>query len=111
MDGGVPTEAPGFPGGRHRRIVAHLETAGYASNRELLALLGCSPSTLRRDLEALELEGLLRRKRGGAVSLQTIRTYEPSTVERMASQLAEKRAIARYVARHLVDEDDVGLLD
>jgi DeoR/GlpR family transcriptional regulator of sugar metabolism len=103
--------APGFPGGRRERILTHLEAFGYASNRELLALLRCSQSTLRRDLETLEAEGLLARKRGGAVAAAAIRTYEPTTAERMTSNLDEKRAIARYAAARFIDDEDVILLD
>jgi DeoR family fructose operon transcriptional repressor len=56
--------------------------------------LGVSSMTVRRDLEDLEAEGLLRRVRGGAVA-----TIAPLPFgERRAVRAAAKRAIARKAA-------------
>lgn len=50
-----------------------------------------SSMTIRRDLEALEAEGLVRRVRGGAVAVPVPRSYS----DRLATRASAKRAIAR----------------
>ena len=50
-----------------------------------------SAMTIRRDLELLEIEGLVRRVRGGAVSAPAPRSYD----DRLATRAAAKRSIAR----------------
>ena len=51
---------------RRRRILEHVDRRGYASFRDLAALIGSSESTVRRDLRALAADGRLTATRGGA---------------------------------------------
>ena len=51
---------------RQRRVLEHLREHGNASVQELAALVDCSEPTLRRDLFALDTQGLIQRSRGGA---------------------------------------------
>lgn len=51
---------------RERLIVQLLQSSGFVSFQELDARLGASPATIRRDLDRLAGEGVLRRVRGGA---------------------------------------------
>jgi DeoR family transcriptional regulator of aga operon len=79
-----------------------LQQSGTVAVDELSAKLGVSVVTIRRDLDALEEQGLLRRTHGGAVSIEPL-FYEPfkrdraflAQVEKMAD---EKRRIGRAAA-------------
>ena len=96
---------------RHRTILDHVERNGTATIGDLAALAGCSSVTVRKDLRELDQLRLLRRTRGGALSLTDSPLYEPPNVERLGQLMDEKRAIARHAARTLVTEDDVLFLD
>ncbi|MET8719985.1 substrate-binding domain-containing protein [Streptomyces misionensis] len=50
---------------RHDLLLAHLREHGSARISDLVGLLGVSDVTVRRDVEALEREGLVRRFHGG----------------------------------------------
>ena len=57
--------------------------------------LGFSEATLRRDLQQLEDDGLLRCTRGGALRLKPEVVQERSVSDKAASCAAEKQAIGR----------------
>jgi DeoR family transcriptional regulator of aga operon len=54
---------------REQVVLSALRTAGRVSVTELTERFGVSSVTVRKDLDALERRGLLRRVRGGAVSV------------------------------------------
>jgi DeoR/GlpR family transcriptional regulator of sugar metabolism len=82
-----------FAAERRRRILDHLRAHGSASLRELTELTESSEVTARRDLRALESEGLLSRRHGGAV-LHGSPLHEPSYAEKARVAAPEKAAIA-----------------
>jgi len=55
---------------RRRTIASWLKERGTVQVHELSACLGVSPSTVRRDLDLLEGEGILRRTHGGAIDVE-----------------------------------------
>ncbi len=55
-----------FAAERRHAILEMVRSSGAVSLKELAATVGSSEVTVRRDLRALEAEGLLDRKRGGA---------------------------------------------
>lgn len=73
-----------------RRLMLAHETA---SVDELCAILSASPATIRRDLAALEAEGLLSRTHGGA-AMQPVRAVEQNFAQRELEDVEEKRLIA-----------------
>lgn len=73
---------------------------------ELRDKLGVSIETIRRDLKAMEEQGLLRRVYGGAV-IESPTNAEPEFLRRKTLQLAEKRAIAIEVAKLIANGDTV----
>ncbi len=75
----------------------------------LQPLLQASEASIRRDLQALQDAGLLKRTHGGAVLNQTA-AFEPSLADKDDQFDAEKRAIAR-VAAGLVGPGETVLLD
>jgi len=74
---------------------------------ELAELFGVSESTARRDLEALEQRGAVRRTHGGVVSLAEPSASRLGFADRQATAVDEKRAIAAEVARRIVDNQAV----
>ena len=71
---------------------------------ELTDHLGVSEATVRRDLDALQADGLVQRTHGGAVAA-TPRVRERPYPERSAVNIAEKQAIAAAAA-HFVSPGD-----
>ncbi|HVC45961.1 MAG TPA: DeoR/GlpR family DNA-binding transcription regulator [Terracidiphilus sp.] len=94
---------------RHETILQILQSAGSITTENLCDALQTSIATVRRDLKELEDRSLLRRTRGGAVTMGPL-FYEPfrhdsSFQDKVGSFADEKRRIARAAA-HLVKEGD-----
>ncbi len=94
---------------RRRMLLELIATRGFATLEELVRLLGVSESTVRRDLEALDASGAIKRTHGGAVTSAEVRAM-PALEDRMATAATEKRAIGRTAAA-LVDDGETVLLD
>jgi DeoR/GlpR family transcriptional regulator of sugar metabolism len=94
---------------RDETILTKLRQTGSASAQELAELLGVSGSTVRRDLERLELLGALRRVHGGAY-FPAAAIGENSFAEVVDENAAEKDAVAARAAQ-LVSDGEVVLLD
>ena len=86
-----------------------LDASGRVIVRELSNCTGVSDMTVRRDLEALEHEGLLRRTRGGAVSVTSL-SYEPPYIIRKDTYADAKARIGQRVAS-LLREGETVILD
>jgi DeoR/GlpR family transcriptional regulator of sugar metabolism len=93
---------------RHRAIADEVRD-GAVSVQDLVARLGVSSATIRRDLAELADAGLVRRVHGGAAPLATLEIDRPYE-EAADDAAAEKRAIARHAAG-LVEDGDTLLLD
>ena len=85
---------------RQERLRAYLQQAGVARVEQLGDALGVSPATVRRDLDALEAAGCIRRVHGGAVWMET-RLDEPLFDEKTGVRSREKQAIARSAAARI----------
>ncbi|SEM28260.1 DeoR/GlpR family DNA-binding transcription regulator [Nonomuraea pusilla] len=86
-----------------------VQGAGRVSVSELAQRLGVSEMTVRRDLDALDRQGLVRRVRGGAVPTRA-REEEAGFSAREMWQAATKDRLAAAVAR-LVEPGSRVLLD
>lgn len=82
---------------RLQRITAMLATFQRISNERLAGDLGVSRETVRRDLLALEAEGVLKRVHGGAVAVAE--DAEPPFAVRAVTHVKEKRTVARAATR------------
>jgi DeoR family transcriptional regulator, fructose operon transcriptional repressor len=94
---------------RQLRLRQLFEEQEFADLDALTHLLGASESSVRRDLSALETQGLVRRVHGGALATQTgghLLDFNWQS-ERMAD---EKRRIAQAAAR-LIEDGQTVLLD
>ncbi|MFI6511098.1 DeoR/GlpR family DNA-binding transcription regulator [Streptosporangium sp. NPDC050855] len=94
---------------RIREIMSALRVTDVVSVAELAAAHAVSEMTIRRDLDELAQQGVVRRVRGGAVSL-LLRGEEPPFAVREREALESKRRIAAEVAALLADGEAV-LLD
>jgi DeoR/GlpR family transcriptional regulator of sugar metabolism len=94
---------------RRRILLDLVARQGFATLDELVKAAGVSESTVRRDLEALNLGGQVKRTHGGAIYPGDARGL-PAFEDRAATALAEKQAIGRAAAALLEDGDAV-LLD
>src|SRR4051794_28799845 len=94
---------------RRRQLLELISRRGFATLDELIKSLGVSESTIRRDLEALDLSGAIKRTHGGAVCSGEVRGM-PAFDERATTAAAEKRAIGQAAAA-LVEDGDTVLLD
>ena len=80
---------------------------GFVSIGELVELLGVSESTVRRDLEALEAQGVVRRTHGGVISLAEPPATRLAFSDRTATAVEEKTGIAAAVAGMIEDNQTV----
>jgi DeoR/GlpR family transcriptional regulator of sugar metabolism len=89
-----------------REILAAQRTV---SAKDLCERLNVTAVTIRRDLEALEREGVLVRSHGGAVSRMSSTNFQPSYDALLRSNTAEKLEIARAAEQYVLDGDTVFL--
>lgn len=76
---------------------------------ELTQVLGVSEVTIRKMLSTLDKQGLLRRTRGGAVSLH-MAVREADEREKEKTNIKEKKAIAK-IAYGMINDSDTVFLD
>ena len=94
---------------RRRLLNDLIARQGFATLDELVRALGVSESTVRRDLEVLDLAGSVKRTHGGAVYSGEVRTM-PALEDRVGTARAEKQAIGRATA-DLIEDGESVLLD
>ncbi|WP_350348884.1 DeoR/GlpR family DNA-binding transcription regulator [Agromyces sp. G08B096] len=97
---------------RRARIIAEVRRRGAATLADLAGELGVSAMTVRRDIEALDAEGLIAKVRGGATTPGTARPADAGDrgfEARTHRMLREKRAIARQAATLVEPGMAVGL--
>ncbi|MEU8399943.1 DeoR/GlpR family DNA-binding transcription regulator [Nonomuraea sp. NPDC048892] len=91
---------------RVRAIMNTLRTADSVSVSELAAEHGVSEMTIRRDLDELAQQGVVRRVRGGALSL-LLRGEEPPFGVREREAVEAKRRIGQAAAELVADGEAV----
>jgi DeoR/GlpR family transcriptional regulator of sugar metabolism len=104
-----------LPASRHGEILRIVRSSGIVSVEALASGLGVSPSTIRRDLQALGASGAVRRVHGGAGSIADPRADLDADADSPFAQVAtvaqaDKERVARCAAA-LVQDGDVLLID
>ena len=94
---------------RQEEILRILKEKKAASVEELSKRLFIGPATIRRDLDVLQRQRLVKRTHGGVVLLEGLNTEIPLYV-RESERAAEKDAIGRTAAS-LVRDGDILILD
>src|ERR1700740_2050184 len=79
------------------------------SASDLCERLKVTAATIRRDLAALEQEGVLVRSHGGAVSRMSSTNFQPTYDALLRSESEEKRQIARAAEELILEGDTVFL--
>jgi DeoR/GlpR family transcriptional regulator of sugar metabolism len=107
--------APKFPGSftkmsvrTRRQSIVEIVRSEPVPVSTLANALGCSEMTVRRDLDALALEGVVRRVHGGAVAFSSRSDEVPYSV-RSFEAVAAKERIAKAVAALIADGETVVL--
>lgn len=96
---------------RFKIILQELKTKGIVSVTELVKLLDASESTVRRDLNALHNDGLLKKIHGGAISIgDSTSKHDYKVNVRKNLNIEEKKSIAKKAAS-LIRDDEVIYLD
>lgn len=93
---------------RRERMLEELLRNGSATVGTLSGAFAVSEATIRRDLEALERDGLLRRTHGGAVPVEA-GAFESSVQERATLHIAEKRRIGAAAASLIEGGDTIAM--
>jgi DeoR family fructose operon transcriptional repressor len=95
---------------RRLRIREMLSMHRTVAAAELCEILGTTAVTIRRDLAALEAQGLLVRSHGGATSRMSSTNFQPAYEMLLRTHSKEKSAIARK-AEHLIADGDTVFLE
>ncbi|ATA20361.1 DeoR family transcriptional regulator [Gibbsiella quercinecans] len=91
------------------QIMDYLKSHNLVTVDQLVTAISASPATIRRDLIKLDHEGVISRTHGG-VTLNRFIPAQPTTVEKMQRNLAEKQAIAQRAVA-FVKAGDAIILD
>lgn len=94
---------------RKQLILDEIKEKKFLQLEEMVQLLDSSESTVRRDLDELELEGHLRRVHGGAEVVSKLQTEE-SIQEKSIKNVQEKMRVAQK-AMSLIEDGDVIFID
>lgn len=94
---------------RRQQLLELISRRGFARLEDLVESSGVSESTVRRDLEALDQNGAIKRTHGGAMYVGELRSM-PAFDDRTTTAANEKRAIGRATAE-LIGDGETVLLD
>jgi DeoR/GlpR family transcriptional regulator of sugar metabolism len=91
---------------RQRDLLAAARTSGRVDVTSMAQELGVAPETIRRDLRALERNGLVRRSYGSAYPT-TRAGFESDLAHREMNHLEEKHRVADEAVRHLNEAETI----
>jgi DeoR/GlpR family transcriptional regulator of sugar metabolism len=94
---------------RRQHLLDLISRQGFVSLGRLAEAIQVSESTIRRDLDHLHQQGVIKRTHGGAMFVGDGISL-PALEERAASQIEEKRHVARAAVARIRDGDAI-LLD
>lgn len=95
---------------RRQHILSIVHNHGRVLVRDLSESLGVSQITIRKDLDYLQIRGLVQRSHGGALRIQPSALVDPPVQEKQKSHQAEKDRIGQAAA-NLVQEGQCLMLD
>lgn len=96
---------------RRAAIADEARNEGRVRVADLAERFEVAPETIRRDLDVLETEGVLRRVHGGAIPLTGFEGHEAALTEREVENAAAKQAIARAALAYVPVQDGTIILD
>lgn len=99
-----------IPAARKALILKYIKTHGSASIKDLSILQNVSEATIRRDLDEMSLEGVIKRTRGGAIlPTKKSTSFEHAYREKAGLMVDEKKAIGKFAASYVKDGDTIFL--
>lgn len=108
MESGNPAKYEDLlPAERRERLIDWFRANAAASSQDLARMFSTSISTIRRDLDLLAADGLVRRTHGGAVRVRNNTTYEHSTDLARQTAIEERAAIVREAVKFLEPDDSI----
>lgn len=96
---------------RHKQIVEMVKASGIVTVPALTEALGASESTIRRDLVALNKQGLLKKVHGGATRIESDYTSHEDDVSVRYTQHSEEKAAIGETAAALIKKGDFVYID
>lgn len=99
-----------LPAMRRARIASYVESMRQASIHDIAGEFDVSPDTVRRDLIALDKDGLVSRTRGGAIANSAVNSPDRELRIRQQLQDEEKKRIGRLAAT-LINNSAVAALN
>ncbi len=87
---------------RRGEIIKEVDEKGFVTIEDLAQIFEVTPQTIRRDINALSREGVLRRYHGGAGRASTSENYAYSDRKILCRE--EKERIAALTAKHIPDK-------
>jgi len=95
---------------RERKILQEIRAKKIVRVSELSRIFGVVENTLRRDLNSLQEQGLIRKVHGGAMSAEMRGADDFPFTDKVIKLKAEKERIGLYVSK-LIGEDETIALD
>jgi DeoR family transcriptional regulator, fructose operon transcriptional repressor len=92
-----------LPAKRHLELVELIRARGQMTVNEVATHFAVSGDTVRRDLDLLANQGLLKRTHGGAVAMDNLVHQDSTFTQRMSTRIPAKRRIARAASRLIGD--------
>jgi DeoR/GlpR family transcriptional regulator of sugar metabolism len=93
---------------RQQKIIEHINQKGRVKVEELSSFFDVTGMTIRRDLLALEKQGLLYRAHGGAVKREKKSIWQMSSLQsRLYQNAEEKERIAVYVSKMIQNGESI----
>jgi len=92
-----------LPAKRHFELVELIRARGQMTVNELASHFTVSGDTVRRDLDLLASQGLIKRTHGGAVAMDNLVHQDSPFTQRMSTRIPAKRRIARAASRLIGD--------
>jgi DeoR family transcriptional regulator, fructose operon transcriptional repressor len=98
-----------LPAKRHLELVELVRARGQMTVHELASHFGVSGDTVRRDLDLLANQGLLKRTHGGAVAMDNLVHQDSTFMQRMSTRVPAKKRIARAACQLIRDGETLML--
>ena len=98
MSASTDGSARRLPAGRKADLAAYVAEQGQVTVANLAERFDVSPDTIRRDLDALDADGVLIRTHGGAISPQAVPRPDTGVDVRLRLQTAAKDQIGALAA-------------
>jgi DeoR family transcriptional regulator, fructose operon transcriptional repressor len=92
-----------LPAKRHLELVELIRARGQMTVNELSNRFGVSGDTVRRDLDFLANQGLVKRTHGGAVAMDNLVQQDSTFMQRMNTRVPAKERIARAACQLITD--------